>query len=114
MIKRKNLFLVLSLVFAFSIVLMLGGCHPEASVEQLQKIKELEAEKGSLEQSIQTKQSEKSKLESQLSAVDSKLKDCNQEKETVKQRLASWQEPAPVPVVEEKPVDKKSTKKKSK
>ena len=114
MIKRKNLFLVLSIVFAFSLVLVLGGCSSEASVEQLQKIKELEAEKASLEQSIQTKQSEKSKLESQLSAVDSKLKDCNQEKETVKQRLASWQEPAPAPAVEEKPADKKSTKKKSK
>ncbi len=113
MVKRKNLFLVLSMVFAFSLVLVLGGCSSEASVEQLQKIKELEAEKASLEQSIKTKEADKAKWEADVSAVDSKLKDCNQEKETVKQRLASWQEPVAAPV-EEKPVDKKSTKKKSK
>ena len=52
MVKRKNLFLMLSVVFAFVFVLFLGGCSSEASVEQLQKIKELEAEKASLEKSI--------------------------------------------------------------
>lgn len=112
MVKKKNLFLVLSIVFAFSLIMVLGGCSSEASVEQLQKIKELEAEKASLEKSISSKESEKAKLEAQVKEVSSKLDNCNQEKETVKQRLASWQEPAPV--VEPAPTDKKSTKKKSK
>ncbi|HQJ74985.1 MAG TPA: hypothetical protein PKW14_05345 [Bacteroidota bacterium] len=112
MVKRKNLFLMLSVVFAFVFVLFLGGCSSEASVEQLQKIKELEAEKASLEKSISSKESEKATLEAEVKDLNGKLQNCNQEKETVKQRLSTWQEPAPV--VEPAPTDKKSTKKKSK
>ena len=93
MLKRKNLFLVLGMTFLFSITLVLSGCSSEASVEQLQKIKELEAEKASLEQSIRTKETEKSNLEAEFKSLSSKLDNCNQEQEIVKKRLESWQEP---------------------
>ena len=103
MFKRKNLFLVLGMAFLFSIALVLSGCSSEASVEQLQKIKELEAEKASLEQSVRTKEAEKSGLQSELNSLSSKLDNCNQEQETVKQRLETWKEP----VEETKPTNKK-------
>jgi len=79
MFKRKNLFLVLGMAFLFCIALVLSGCTSEASVEQLQKIKELEAEKASLEQSIKTKETEKSNLEATLKTISSKLDNCNQD-----------------------------------
>ena len=93
MFKRKNLFLVLCMTLLFSISLVLSGCSSEASVEQLQKIKELEAEKAALELSIKTKETEKANLQSELNSLSSKLTNCNQEQETVKQRLESWKEP---------------------
>jgi uncharacterized protein YlxW (UPF0749 family) len=105
MFKRKNLFLVLGMAFLFSIALVLSGCSSEASVEQLQKIKELEAEKASLEQSIRTKESEKSNLQSELNSLSSKLNDCNQEQAIVKKRLETWQDP--VPETTQKPTKKK-------
>jgi len=107
MLKQKNLFLVLGIVFLFSIALVLSGCSSEASVEQLQKIKELEAEKASLEQSIRTKETEKSNLEAEFKTLSSKLSDCNQEQEVVKKRLESWKEPIPEPVKSTKSTKKK-------
>jgi outer membrane murein-binding lipoprotein Lpp len=103
MFKRKNLFLILGMTLLFSVSLVLSGCSSEASVEQLQKIKELEAEKAALELSIRTKETEKANLQSELNSLSSKLTNCNQEQETVKQRLESWKEP-----VEEKPATQRN------
>lgn len=93
MFKRKNLFLVLGMTFLFSLTLILSGCSSEASVEQLQRIKELELEKSTLEHTIRTQEADKSRLESELKSLSSKLDNCNQEQVTVKQRLESWKEP---------------------
>ena len=95
MFKQKNLFLVLGMAVLFSVALVLSGCSSEASVEQLQKIKELETEKATLEQTVRTKETEKSSLESEFNSLSSKLNNCNQEQEIVKQRLESWQDPVP-------------------
>jgi outer membrane murein-binding lipoprotein Lpp len=97
------------LVFSFGF--LLSGCSSEATPEQLSKIKELEAEVISLNQSITAKESDKAGLERDISAIESKLQDCEKEKQLVKERLATWKEP--VPVETEKPaVDKKTAKKK--
>jgi chromosome segregation ATPase len=112
MIKSKNLALVLFITFIFSLGFILSSCSSEATVEQLQKIKDLEAEASSLEQSIKTKEGEKAKVEGELNVLDSKLKDCEKEKELVKQRLSTWKEPVqPQPVEEQTP--KKDKKKKT-
>jgi cell division protein FtsB len=113
MIKSKNLTLVLFITFIFSFGLIFSGCSSEATVEQLQKIKDLEAEIGSLQRSNTAKEGEKAKVESELSVLDSKLKDCEKEKELVKERLSTWKEPVQTPPVEEQPA-KKDKKKKTK
>jgi chromosome segregation ATPase len=110
MIKWKNFFVVFSVVFVFSLGFILVGCSSEATPEQLQKIKELEAEVKSLDQSIKTKEAEKANLERDVNELDGKLQNCEKEKQLVKDRLATWKEPAPEPV--DQPVDKKATKKK--
>jgi outer membrane murein-binding lipoprotein Lpp len=107
MLKQKKLFFVLCMAFMFSVALVLSGCSSEASVEQLQKIKELEAEKASLEQTIRTKETEKAALEATFNTLSSKLDDCNQEQEVVKKRLESWKEPIPEPVKTTKTTKKK-------
>ena len=108
MIKWK--FLLIGTLLVFSFGFLLSGCSSEATPEQLQKIKELEAEVSSLNQSIKAKESDKAGIEREISAVESKLQDCEKEKQLVQERLATWKEP--VPVVEETKVDKKDTKKK--
>jgi septal ring factor EnvC (AmiA/AmiB activator) len=110
MIKWKKMVLILSIASAFLFGFIFSGCSNDPTPEQLQKIKELEAAVTSLDQSIKTKEGEKANLERDINAIDEKLKDCEKEKQLVKDRLASWKEPAP-PVVEQ-PVDKKVSKKK--
>ena len=70
---------------------MFSGCTSYATPEQLQRISELEREINSLQSAIQTKKSQMSTLDRQISAQDAKLDQCAKDKELVKQRLANWQ-----------------------
>jgi len=112
MIKGRNLMFILLLAFIFTFGFIMSGCSSEATVEQLQKIKDLESEINSLDQSIKTKEGEKANIESDISNIESKLEECNKETELVKQRLSTWKEPVKEPV--EQPVQKPSKKKRTK
>jgi septal ring factor EnvC (AmiA/AmiB activator) len=68
-----------------------SGCTSYATPEQLARIAELEREINSLQSAIQTKQSQLSTIDRQISAQEAKLDQCAKDKELVKQRLANWQ-----------------------
>jgi peptidoglycan hydrolase CwlO-like protein len=68
-----------------------SGCTSYATPEQLARIAELEREVNSLQSAIQTKQSQLSTIDRQISAQEAKLDQCAKDKELVKQRLANWQ-----------------------
>ena len=68
-----------------------SGCTSYATPEQLARIAELEREINALQSAIQTKQSQLSTIDRQISAQEAKLDQCAKDKELVKQRLANWQ-----------------------
>jgi len=68
-----------------------AGCTSYATPEQLARISELEREINALQSAIQTKQSQLSTIDRQISAQEAKLDQCAKDKELVKQRLANWQ-----------------------
>lgn len=70
---------------------LFSGCTSYATPEQLARIAELEREINSLQAAIQTKQSQLSTIDRQVSAQEAKLDQCAKDKELVKQRLANWQ-----------------------
>jgi len=114
MSQTRSLFIVFT-AMAFLALLMSGlmftGCTPKATQEQLDQIKALNDQVSSLQKTIQDQEAQKAKLQREVADKDAKLKQCETDKQTVQQRLATWQEPAP-PAPPEQPKEvKKETKK---
>jgi septal ring factor EnvC (AmiA/AmiB activator) len=106
---------------ALAAVLFGTGCTPKITDEQLAKLRQLREESGRLEVDIRKKDSEKSALERELAARQNEVRDCNQTKDAIQQKLSNWPNswpdyspapPTPPPAPEpEKPAVKKKGKK---
>ncbi len=70
--------------------LVFSSCSNKITEEQLAQLKDLRLKERSLNESIQKKRDEKSRLEKELSARKAELKDCNDKKAFVTGKLQSW------------------------
>ncbi|MGB9770670.1 MAG: hypothetical protein ACPLX7_01665 [Candidatus Kapaibacteriota bacterium] len=115
MLKGFNVF---TLLFAFVVTsLVLSSCSNKITQEQLMQLRELRKQQSALTESINKKKDEKAKLERELNARKSELKDCEERTQFVKDKLAKWPDvwpdwkyveptPEPAPVPEQAPVKK--------
>lgn len=68
----------------------LTGCTPKITQEQLQRLRELRAQERQLTQDIQQKEAEKGRLQREVSSRQSELRQCNDRKQFVQEKLAAW------------------------
>lgn len=109
--KLQN-FLVASSVIASVVITGCGAA--KITDEQKTQIAELRRQQASLGEKIKLKQSEVSRLESEIAERERAVAKCNEEKSAVEQRLAKWPNAWP-DYTPEPPVDSaaiKSAKKK--
>ena len=70
--------------------LCFAGCSNKITEEQLTQLKNLRAQEKSLNESILQKKDAKSRLEQELSTRKNELKDCNEQKQYVLEKLQNW------------------------
>jgi uncharacterized protein YlxW (UPF0749 family) len=70
--------------------LTLVGCTPKITEEQLQRLRELRARERQLTVDIQQKESEKGRLQREISSRQSELNQCQDKKRFVQDKLATW------------------------
>ena len=70
--------------------LLFSSCSNKITEEQLLQLKDLRMKERSLNESIQKKRDEKSRLEKELSTRMSELKDCNDKKAYITGKLQNW------------------------
>ncbi|MCS7177086.1 MAG: hypothetical protein NZ960_05650 [Candidatus Kapabacteria bacterium] len=71
-------------------LLGVGGCTPKITEEQLQRLRELRAQERQLLQDIQRKDSDKSRLQREISSRQAELNRCQEAKRFVQEKLAAW------------------------
>jgi outer membrane murein-binding lipoprotein Lpp len=70
--------------------LLLGGCTPKITQEQLQRLRELRAQERQLTQDIQRKEADKGRLQREISTRQGELGQCQDKKRFVQEKLAAW------------------------
>jgi hypothetical protein len=66
------------------------SCVPKVTEEQLAQLQELRKKEKQLNQDIDNKISDNSKLEGEINARQAVLNDCNKDKEFIMQKLSQW------------------------
>ena len=104
-------------IVAVGFMLSSTGCTPKITDEQLAKLRELKEQAARLEADIKKKEAEKSALEKEVAARQAEVKQSNQNKEFIQQKLQAWPNswpdyapPAPAPVETPAPAKKKGKK----
>ena len=77
-------------IFVVAFALTNTGCTPKITDEQLLKLRELKEQAARLEADIKKKEAEKSSLEKELAARQAEVKQTQQNKEFIQQKLQSW------------------------
>jgi peptidoglycan hydrolase CwlO-like protein len=88
-LKRFAIALGLSSAILFS-TMSFTSCTSKITEEQLAQLAELRKKENQLNQSITTKQSEATKLESEINSRQAVLNDCNKDKDFIKTKLSQW------------------------
>lgn len=70
--------------------LLFSSCSNKITELQLQQLKDLRMKERSLNESIQKKRDEKSRLEKELNARKGELDDCTKKSDFVKGKLQNW------------------------
>lgn len=71
-------------------LLFVAGCTPKITEEQLQRLRDLRAQERQLTQDIQRKEAEKGRLQREVGSRQSELRQCDDKKRFVQEKLASW------------------------
>lgn len=71
-------------------LLLFSSCSNKITEEQLKQIKDLRMKEKSLNESIQKKKDEKSRLMKEMDSRKAELKDCTDKKNFVQQKLQQW------------------------
>lgn len=71
-------------------MLLVGGCTPKITQEQLQRLRELRAQERQLTQDIQRKEADKARLQREIASRQSELNQCQDKKRFVEEKLAQW------------------------
>lgn len=88
MFKKSSKLLLAIMSLAFGLIF--SSCSNKITQEQLMQLRELRKQERSLSELIDKKKAEKSKLERELNAQKSVLKDCESRTQFVKDKLAKW------------------------
>ncbi len=71
----------------FSGSLLLVGCSSSPDEEQMKQLNDLKEEVAALQKDLAAKQQQKGTLDQEIAAKNAKLTKCNEDQQTVKQRL---------------------------
>jgi len=118
--KPWNLATVVLSGLAVIILCSATGCTPKINEEQLAKLRQLKEQSAKLEADIKKKESERASIERQLAARQNEVKQSEQKKEFIQQKLQTWPNswpdwtPAPPPAPATEVVPAPTTKKKGK
>lgn len=88
--KRYSAKGIASMVAIVAASLVFSSCSNKITEEQLTQLKDLRMQERNLNESIQKKRDEKSRLEKELSSRKAELKDCNDKKAFVTTKLKNW------------------------
>jgi len=77
-------------VFAAAFMLTNTGCTPKITDEQLLKLRELKEQAARLETEVKKKEAEKAALEKEVAARQAEVRQSQQNKEFIQQKLQSW------------------------
>ena len=86
----KNMTSLILGIFVIAFALTNTGCTPKITDEQLVKLRELKEQAARLEADIKKKEAEKSSLEKEVAARQAEVKQTQQNKEFIQQKLQSW------------------------
>lgn len=67
-----------------------SGCASKITEEQLATLRDLRSKERSLNESIQNKRGEISRLQNEIAKRQNELKDCNGKKASVESKLQNW------------------------
>ncbi len=71
----------------FSGSLLLVGCSSSPDEEQMKQLNDLKEDVAALQKDLAAKQQQKATLDQEIAAKNAKLTKCNEDQQTVKQRL---------------------------
>lgn len=118
--KKNMVKHLVSVAVALGVCVTLSSCAKKATEEQLVQYHELKREIASLENSIKQNDTEKARINSELSSLQSQLGHCSDDLAFVKDKLSKWPDcwpdwhpapPAPPPAPAEAPATKSGKKK---
>jgi septal ring factor EnvC (AmiA/AmiB activator) len=73
--------------FLMSAVLVMSGCSSSPSEEEMKQLNDLKEEYASLQKEVANLSQEKESLEKAVAEKNAQLKKCNEDQQTVRQRL---------------------------
>ncbi|MBN8574670.1 MAG: hypothetical protein ACK5C0_14665 [Candidatus Kapaibacterium sp.] len=77
-------------ILSFSVLVTFVGCTPKITEEQLAKLRELRTESARLETEIKKQEADKAKIDRELASRQKDLKDCEDKRNFVNQKLSQW------------------------
>ncbi len=77
-------------ILSFGAVVTFVGCTPKITEEQLAKLRELRSETARLETEIKKQEADKAKIDRELASRQKELKDCEDKRNFVNQKLSQW------------------------
>ncbi len=77
-------------VFAVALMLTNTGCTPKITDEQLLKLRNSKEQAARLETEVKKKEAEKTAIEKEVAALQAEVKQSQQNKEFIQQKLQSW------------------------
>ncbi len=77
----------LGILFALSAMLTVAGCSSSPSEDEMKQLDDLKAEVASLQRDISNKEQQRGTLEREVADKNARLKKCNDDQLTVRQRL---------------------------
>ncbi len=84
-IRRTVIATGMTLLFSGSLLLV--GCSSSPDEEQMKQLNDLKEEVAALQKDLAAKQQQKGTLDQEIAAKNAKLTKCNEDQQTVKQRL---------------------------
>ncbi len=90
MLKKSSTKGIAISTLAVAGLLLFSSCSNKITEEQLKQLKDLRLKEKGLNESIQKKKDEKSRLMKEMESRRAELKDCTDKKNFVQQKLQQW------------------------
>lgn len=90
MVIKKNLTRIGIIAFLPIALLSFSGCSNKITEEQLAQLQELRKQERSLQDGIMNKKAELNRINDEINMRKTELKNCQTERDLIKQRLSKW------------------------